>query len=610
MNKSTLSAVPDENKIEELLARIQPVPSGNFHKKMEQASWLDEQGSNRTISSRRRLRLAFVIVMLLGITVLAVTPPGRAWAQEAAQFFWRVSSATIQLPEEQAKSMNEWTSDANRQYDLPLIPVLIPAVAPEMAAISGCEAPQSSQSYRCQVALAESKLGFDLKELPANITNFELRSISIDTDSQLAVMSYDLDLKYLGYNSTGFTSSSNLVFIQGLGDFADFAEHLNNPWEAVPADKVEPVSIGASKGEYVKGRFYFQSDSNVLVWSEEFSDQRLAWSEGTRWYLFKFSPNLNLAGTLDKDQLIHLAESLVNSSIETARSLNPDHLLSISDAEKISGLDLKAPTLLPMDLDFSYARYLPDLKQVQLVYGLDESLVIHEWEGDPLEYKKPLGKYEFTCEIANMNGEEAFYCFFEGPNPRSFLWWHKDGFNYEMYYDSFAAGQIDRERMLLIAESMQDVDDFRKESRRNYEQVVLYEQALGLDIKKFPQTPAGWVFTNFWSNARLKCIGLYYTSTTGQGGLSVGQCQTDKRTDLSLYPFDAVKRTKVGSARGYYVAGGYIITADGKQVWDPNSLVRKLYWQEDGLWLQISIYGDATLLYDKENLISVAESLR
>jgi hypothetical protein len=178
-----------------------------------------------------------------------------------------------------------------------------------------------------------------------------------------------------------------------------------------------------------------------------------------------------------------------------------------------------------------------------------------------------------------------------------------------MYYDSFAGGQIDRDKMLLIAESMQDTDDFRKKSSRNYEQVVLYEQALGVDAKKFPETPVGWVFNNFWSNAQAKCIDLLYTSTTEQGTLFIGQCETDKRSDLSIYPFEAIKRAWIGSTRGYYIAGGFVTADDGKQVWDSTSPVRQLYWQEDGLWIQIIISGDAALLYDKEDLISIAERL-
>jgi len=606
MNKQNLSSLPDENKIEELLTKIQPVPSEDFHKKMQQAHWRTEHLQSRGIANKPRLKLAVALVLLITIITFAVTPQGRTWAQEAARFFRRINSATIQLSDEQIKQMNE----VNKQYDLPLVPAFIPAVSPEMAAISGCETPQKSQSYHCQIALAESKLGFDLKELPKQQNGWDFKSLYVNTDLQVVVMSYDLDFKYFSDNNTGFTSSSNLLFIQGTGDFSK-SNWYRDSWGVVPANKVEPISIGAYKGEYVKGSFGLQSGNNMLTWSDESKNQRLAWSEGTKWYLIEFQPNPNITGTMDKEQLIRLAESLVNSSTETNEPLNPDHLLSISDAEKISGLDLKAPTLLPMDMDFSYARYLSDEQQVQLRYGLNEGLVINEWKGDPIDYKKPLGKYEFTCETVNMNGAGAFYCFFDGPNPRSFLWWHKKGLNYQMFYDSLSlGGKLDREKMLLIAESMQDIDDFQKNGKKSYRQIAIYAQALGMDIKKFPEEPAGWVFINFWSDPYSQCIDLIYNSTTGPGTLYVNQCKTDKSSNTSTFPFRSIERVKVGSTKGQYIAGSFIITDNGKQIWDSGSPQKQLYWQEDGLWMQVAVYGNSTTLYNKEDLISFAESLK
>ena len=555
-----------------------------------------------------RIALATVIAIAL-LTFVFTTPQGRAWAQEVVRFFARVNSTTIQLSDEQLKQLNE----TNRQYDLPLVPVFIPGVPLEMAATSGCESPQKAQTYHCQVALAESELGFDLKELPEKPDDWEFKSLRANTDLHVAVMSYELDFRELGqtnYNGYAYTSHSTLFFTQGVGEFSKSNWFGNNPWEVVPAEEVEPIFVGAYKGEYVKGDFGLMPGDNVLVWSEADRRQRLAWSEGTRWYLIDLSPNLNIAGTLGKDQLIHLAESLVYSPIERNEPLNPDYLLSISDAEKISGLDLKAPTLLPMDMEFSYARYLPNEQQVQLIYGVNEELMIHEWQEDPVDYKKPLGAYEFTCEMVNMSGEAAFYCSRENPNHRSFLWWHKKGLNYQMYFDSLTGGRIDRKQMLLIAESMGDIDDFQKYGPRNYEQIAIYAQALGINIKTFPETLVGWVFTNFWSDAYAGCIDLIYAPSTGQSTLSLIQCKTDKGPNTSAFPFWSIKRVKVGNTKGQYITGGFVITDDGKQIWDPTLPPKQLYWQSDGLWMQIALYGDTAFLSGKEDLISYAESLR
>jgi hypothetical protein len=355
----------------------------------------------------------------------------------------------------------------------------------------------------------------------------------------------------------------------------------------------------------VKGGFALQPGNNKLTWFEA-ERQRLVWSEGARWYSIEFRPNLNVAGTMDRDQLIHLAESLIASPIETTEPLSPNHLTSISDAEKISGLDLKAPTLLPMDISFSYGRYFPDGQQVRLIYGPNEELTVQVWEGEPINYNKSSNVYE----IVHINGDVAYYDHSDGSESHLFLWWQKDGLNYHMVYDQSIGGRIDKDKMLLIAESMQDIDDFSKKSGRPYEQVAIYEQALGIDAKKFSEAPAGWTFANFWGDAYDQCIGLIYTATTRQDTLLIKQCKTDKRLDISVYPFWSVKRVKVDNAKGSYVAGGFVMTDDGKQVWDPTLPSKQLYWQEDGLWMQIVLYGDEALLLDKDDLISIAESLK
>ncbi|HLO16382.1 MAG TPA: hypothetical protein VK206_16235 [Anaerolineales bacterium] len=548
-----------------------------------------QQGKKVIIRPHRRSRLALVTLMIIALLALVLlTPHGRAWAQEVVQFFKRINSTTVQLSNEETKQIN----DINEPLDLPLVPVFIPTASPDMAGISGCETPQKAQSYHCQVALAGSKLGFDLKEFPQKPSDWELKSLSFNTDLQMAAMSYELDIRHI----SGISYSS-FEFAQGRGNFSN--PYGNNPWDAVPADKVEPVSIGSYQGEYVKGGFGLPSASNTLIWFED-DRQRLVWSEGARWYLFDFRPNLNVRDSMGKDDLIHLAESLVTSPVATTEPLNPAYLVSISDAEKISGLDLKAPTLLPLNINFSYVRYSPSGKQVHLIYGDNEELIIQEQEGEAIRY---------TFPVVKVNGEDAYFDTTEGSESHLFLWWHKDGLNYQMDFNQSFGEHIDKEKMISIAESMQDIDDFQKESGGYFEQVALYEQALGMEIKRFSETPAGWIFANFWDDPYTQCITLNYTADTGQGTLSVGQCKTDKRSDVSVFPLKSIEQVQVKDSQAQYIVGDFVTTNDGKQIWDPTAPRKQLYWQEDGLWIQISIYGESGALLDKKDLISIAESL-
>ena len=93
MNKQSTSVLPDENKIEELLGKIQPVPSEGFHQRMRQALWLRKQNRPSLIPLRMRVAIAMTVVIVLA--VLAATPQGRAWAQQMAQFFQKVNFTSI-----------------------------------------------------------------------------------------------------------------------------------------------------------------------------------------------------------------------------------------------------------------------------------------------------------------------------------------------------------------------------------------------------------------------------------------------------------------------------------------------------------------------------------
>src|SRR5512133_1462330 len=96
-----------------------------------------------TAKPRRLLPIAWITVMTIALLAFTFfTPQGRAWAQEIARFFTKVNSTTIQLSDGQSRSINELLNEVNRQYDLPLVPVYIPPVAPEMARIAGCETSQ------------------------------------------------------------------------------------------------------------------------------------------------------------------------------------------------------------------------------------------------------------------------------------------------------------------------------------------------------------------------------------------------------------------------------------------------------------------------------------
>jgi hypothetical protein len=599
MNKQNVSSIPDENKIEELLTKIQPMPSGDYHKKMQQAHWRTEQVQSTTITNKPRLKLAVAAVVLLTISMFAVTPQGRALAQEVVQFFRSVNTTTIPLSEEEKESMF-FTPE---EYELPLVKVLTPALSPELARLPECQSTQNARSYTCQVAYAESKLGFNLKELPVQPEGWVLESVYFDPISKKAFTSYKIDITYNSYSS--------LTLTQGLGENPIVS---NYPLGAVPSDRIEFVKIGSYNGEYVRGAFDISNNTNELRWNDSDDWQRLAWGDGTRWFFISLFANTNSAKSIGRDQLIELAESLVDKPNKTTTPLDPDFLYSISDAEELSGLDLKAPTLLPLGVDFSSAQYLPGSDKVLLRYGINDELVVQEWMGTPTNFDDSSPTSNLDYEIVVVNGRNAFFAFSSGPSPYWFLWWSEDEMNYQVYYYQYLSGGgvLNKEKMIAIAESISDINDSRSNIFKPYEYVTIYEQALGFDTKEFPTMPTGWSFTNVSAGAQPDCINISYTAEKEVGWLNLQQCNTnmDKYFERYDIPRNAIERVKIGNNNGQYIIGNLDFKDSGEIIWNSNLPFRILRWQQDGLWMQIVISADSTLVYDEEDLISYAENLK
>ena len=161
----------------------------------------------------------------------------------------------------------------------------------------------------------------------------------------------------------------------------------------------------------------------------------------------------------------------------------------------------------------------------------------------------------------------------------------------------------------MIAESMQDINVFKNRIPRPYEHVKIYERALDLDIHEFSTIPAGWSFNTFWVGAWEKCIYLSYNLPNEQGRFFLNQCGTDTLFESSDIPASAIERASVGNNEAQYITGDSDYDNNALQVWRSELPVRRLRWQENGLWIEITLYRDVTSSSDKEDLISIAERL-
>ncbi len=356
MNKRTLLAVPDENKIEELLGKIQPVPGNRFHKKMNEAAWRVDQGEQSTkIVSKRWQRFAVAVVVLLLLTGLLVTPQGRAWAQQLLQFFTRTKSD--QLP------IQPWqlTPLPNPTLPAPLL----------------------------SVAKAEEQIGFDIREFIATPAGLTLQGAHI---AGKAI--------YIDY-ATG-DNTCRLTFAQALSsDYPDA-----DLWNAFAATDIQSVSVGKFSGELVHDlsyaapitrlRWQQPDDGNPPPTLIDSSD----WHPGTLFLELVQTCTPGSTGYLKDESLIRLAQRTVHTPYA-------DPLSSVEQAEKQVGLKaLQLPDENKGDFTLAGASVDSHYRLLTLVYQSPDGSAVQSGQVFTLKQWPTTEPIE-TCDLCAAIGASA-----------------------------------------------------------------------------------------------------------------------------------------------------------------------------------------------------------
>jgi hypothetical protein len=264
MNKRNISSAPDENRMEELLAKIQPVPGEEFHQKMTTAAWrLNQLQHSRTVASKHRLRIAVGLALLLAGITLVASPHGRAFAQSLLQFFTRAeaNSFPVQDPE---LPLSE--SD-------PAAPTAVPP------------------ALLVSLSEAESQASFDAAELPLVPDGF----------SYLGARLYGNTIN-IEYEAQG--GGGHLMITQSRESF------LQSDWDKVPAEAVIPVKIGDLDAEFVQGGFVIPAGETSATWNPDAPIFRLRWVRNGIWFEMAKFGDVERIEYLDMNAMIQLAESL------------------------------------------------------------------------------------------------------------------------------------------------------------------------------------------------------------------------------------------------------------------------------------------------------------
>jgi hypothetical protein len=225
-------------------------------------------------SPARPARLRWVGVSTLAAlavaAVLLITPQGRALAQSVWLFFNPASSEAFAVPD--APGATEPSTGPT-------------AVAPSFAADT-CGA-----DLKCQLGAAEAAVGLEaltIADQPALSWTYVEAYPSSGT-------------LILGYTADG---GGGLVLSQSRGDLP------TSPWEAVPADKAQVVTVNGQPAEYVEGTFVVYPGAAEATWNADAPVQRLRWrADGVLFELSKLGDPQTLEH-LDMAAMVAVAESL------------------------------------------------------------------------------------------------------------------------------------------------------------------------------------------------------------------------------------------------------------------------------------------------------------
>ena len=272
MNKPNLLNPPHENKMEELLAKIQPVPGPEFHQKMARAPWraaktglvaenITPQGDKMNTTRPRRLaRLGYAALVLIALFTLAfVSPQGRAFAQSILELFNRAESKERPLPLGQNRDPSFATAEPPAQFT--------------------------------SVAEAEKSAGFDVKELPSVPQGFEFFGAMTGGGG--------VSIQYQAQGNGG-----QLVINQSTAGF------MQSEWDQAPEDAITQVKVGELDAEIVQGTFVVYAGETVAKWYPDAPILRLRWIEDGIWFEMAKFGNVESITYLDQNGLIALAESL------------------------------------------------------------------------------------------------------------------------------------------------------------------------------------------------------------------------------------------------------------------------------------------------------------
>jgi hypothetical protein len=137
------------------------------------------------------------------------------------------------------------------------------------------------------------------------------------------------------------------------------------------------------------------------------------------------------------------------------------------------------------------------------------------------------------------------------------------------------------------------------------------EQAAGFDAAELPVIPRGFNYlgARLYGNA----ISIEYEAQGGGGNLMIMQSREGfTQSDWDQVPEDAVVPVRIGGLDAEYAQGTFVVYGnDTVATWNPEAPVLRLRWVQDGIWFQMTKFGDVEPIeyLDRDGMVVLAETL-
>ena len=318
------------------------------------------------------------------------------------------------------------------------------------------EEPSSSSSSNSNLSLEEAsrEARYEVQEPTYLPDGYTLERITVIKESQSVCLQY--------HHSTA--TDSILFIAMGPGELASALEQVDGwPEYALMQESVEIG--GAENGLHLSGwqrpGWGCSQAANASTTPYSFAlAPTFTWEAGGMIYeLYSASRGCATPGGVTILGQLRVAEGLTGESTHPEDELDPECLLSIQDAETLSGIDVKEPAYLPADAAFYYAAYDPVAFPGVTLYYLHQQhpdmgsfFHISQYVEAPPFFMTSCGDLPGTsCEMVNAGSIQVVYQYL---NPAEQLDWSDGGYFFSLFRNAGEPGKIYKDDLLKVAESM------------------------------------------------------------------------------------------------------------------------------------------------------------